>query len=100
MLGGRDAAEADCMRRWEIIFPEGLTTAPGGRATGTFFSIESNGLIDSGDSVTSAVYDRICWLSVGVGGVTVVRSGMLVVGGEVADRPRRVISTSGSADTD
>lgn len=73
LLGLWLAAEADRTRRWEIIFPEGLTTIPPG---------ESFEWIESGDRVTSGEVKSLGNSVFGVGGVTVVWGcGMAVCGG-------------------
>jgi hypothetical protein len=77
-LLGLLAAEAERTRRWEIMFPEGLTMIPDGN--------ESLDISDSGESVTSAsgTWGKFLRRSVGVGGVTVVRgAGTDVRGGVV-----------------
>ena len=65
LLGLWLTEEADRTRRCEIMFPDGLTTTPGGNGSFPFR--------ESGDSVTSGDEKRLAAASVrGVGGVTVV----------------------------
>jgi hypothetical protein len=64
LLGLWLTEEADRTRRWEIMFPDGLTTTPAGSSSFPFS--------ESGDVVTSGD-EKILTASVrGVGGVTVV----------------------------